>query len=302
MNHDPTERYHAGDEPDGVKGASFYSDFATQKPLATAPGYGITLAAFIVGFLLFTSTFVLANLLGLPQIVGLLLSEVVLLSGVAAFLFLAGYSLSDTFRLARVDNAAYPLAVQLGVALLFANFAATLLIGPSTRDIQLVSGGGTTGERIVLALTIALVVPLVEEALFRGLLQGTLERRLRPWSAIAMAALPFALLHGWPAMMFFLVWSLPLGWITWRSASIRPALVVHAINNLVGLIGLFSAGAVDPQSFERTTGHVVLALAVSPPAAVWVVYLCKRIGAVAGVASGGEGGEGGEGSTIDSAL
>ncbi|MDP2577072.1 MAG: hypothetical protein Q8W48_05130, partial [Candidatus Palauibacterales bacterium] len=113
---------------------------------------------------------------------------------------------------------------------------------------------------------------------------------------------PFALLHGWPAMMFFLVWSLPLGWITWRAASIRPALVVHAINNLVGLIGLFSAGAVDPQSIERTTGHVVLALAVIPPAAVWVVYLCRRIGAVAGVASGGEGGEGGEGSTIDSAL
>ena len=51
MNHDPTERYHAGDEPDGVEGASFYSGFATQKPLATAPGCGITLAAFSVGML-----------------------------------------------------------------------------------------------------------------------------------------------------------------------------------------------------------------------------------------------------------
>ncbi len=249
---------------------------------AAAPGCGATIAAFGVGALFLVAAAGIATVIRLPQSALLLLTQVGLIAGVAAFLYLAGYDLRAAFRLNQVDNAVYSRAVLLGVALLLANLAATLLLGPSIRDLQLVTAGPGLTERIILALTVVLIAPAIEESLFRGLLQGALEARARPWTAIALAAVPFALLHWWPALIFFFFWSLPVGWLTWRTASIGPGLVVHAINNVVGLAGLVSAGPIDPEALERTPGQVGVALMILPAAALWVLWLCLRIDKVLG--------------------
>jgi len=128
---------------------------------------------------------------------------------------------------------------------------------------------------------VILVAPVIEEALFRGLLQGALEGRLRPWLAIVFAAVPFALLHGLTPALFFFFWSLPVGWVTWRTGSIRPGIVVHALNNLVGLIGLLAAGPLETEPVEQGVGGLVIAIAVLVMAALWSVELCARIGRIA---------------------
>lgn len=254
---------------------------------AATPGCGATVAAFGVGALFLLAVAGVAAVIRLPQSALLLITQIGLIAGVAAFLYMTGYDLRAAFRLNPVDNAVYSRAVLLGVALLLANLAATLLLGPSIRDVQLVTAGPGLADRIVLALTVVLIAPAIEESLFRGLLQGALEARARPWTAIALAAAPFALLHWWPALIFFFFWSLPVGWLTWRTASIGPALVVHAINNVVGLAGLVSAGPIDPEALERTPGQVGVALLILPAAALWMVWLCLRIDRVLGRSASG---------------
>ncbi len=252
---------------------------APAEPLGRSLGCSGVLAAFGAGL----ATAVLVGgvgtfLVGESLALASLLVEVGFLAGVVAFLGATGRHLADDLRLGSVPASTYPQALKLGLALLLANLAATTLLGPPLRDIEFFGQVEGTAERVVLAVGVALAAPLVEESLFRGLLQGVLEARLRPWFAIAAAALPFALLHGPEPALFFFFWSLPVGWVTWRVGSVWPAVVVHAVNNLVGLIGLLVSGGVAPQEVDQGAGAVALTLAVLALAALWSLRLCRRIG------------------------
>jgi membrane protease YdiL (CAAX protease family) len=241
------------------------------------------LAAFVTGFAfaaLVGGVGALAS--GNSLAVMFLLGEAGLLVGAVLYLVASGRDARHALRVGPVPTAAYPPALALGVALLIANLSATVLLGPPVRDVEFVANAVSTYERVVLAIGVAVVAPIVEEALFRGLLQGVLEQRLRPFLAIAVAAMPFALLHGPQPALFFFFWSLPVGWVTWRTGSIRPGVVVHAINNIVGVIGLLAAGTVEVESVEPGAGELVTALAVLAVTALWVVWLCRRIDRAAG--------------------
>ena len=86
-------------------------------------------------------------------------------------------------------------------------------------------------------LTIALLAPLAEEVVFRGAVLRSLlgwdgGKAMRPWTAIAVSALLFAISHLNPAQMphAFLA-GLLLGWMYWRTGSILPGMAYHWANN-----------------------------------------------------------------------
>jgi len=247
-----------------------------------APRVGTVLAAFATGLAVAIVLGLAASLLFPTSLAAILfLAELGLLLGAILYLAASGQKIAETMRTGPVSSAVFPLAFQLGVALLLANVAASVLLGPPVRDIEFVAGTQSTLERILLTISVILVAPVIEEALFRGLLQGALEARLRPWLAIVVAAVPFALLHGLTPALFFFFWSLPVGWVTWRTGSIRPGIVVHALNNLVGLIGLLAAGPLETEPVEQGFRGMVIAVAVVVLAALWSVQLCARIGRIA---------------------
>ena len=221
-------------------------------------------------------------LVGESLAVLMLLVEVGLLAGVLLYLSATRRHIAEALRLRAVPPRIYAVAIQLGLALLLANLAATALLGPPVYDFELRTGSEGLWERVVFAVSVVLVAPVVEESVFRGLLQGALESRLRVWVAIVVAAVPFALLHGPTPAIFFLFWSLPVGWVVWRTRSIRPGVVVHAINNLVGAVGLLAAGDIDPGSLESDGEVGWLAALLLLLAAMWSVRLCQRVGALAG--------------------
>jgi membrane protease YdiL (CAAX protease family) len=228
-------------------------------------GLGVAALSAAVGWLVF----------GDSLAVLLLLVELGLLAGVGLYLAASGRRVSEALRLRRVPAGTYMLALKLGLALLLANAAATALLGPPVYDIEM--GTLFLWERIALAVAVVLVAPIAEESIFRGLLQGALESRLRPWLAIIVAAAPFALMHGPQPAGFFFLWSLPVGWFAWRTQSVRPVIVVHAINNLVGAVGLFAAGHIDPDSLETGAGVPWLAVLLLLVVVLWSVRLCQRV-------------------------
>lgn len=84
---------------------------------------------------------------------------------------------------------------------------------------------------------IGLLAPLAEEVVFRGGVLRALLGRMRPWTAIAVSALLFSLVHGNPAQMpYAFVAGLLLGWMFWRTGSILPGVVYHWINNSMAYI------------------------------------------------------------------
>lgn len=87
---------------------------------------------------------------------------------------------------------------------------------------------------LIMILLAGLLVPLVEELAFRGLLQGWLRERVGAKGAIALSSLIFALMHGIPALIpaLLLVGGL-LAWLYETSGSLWPSVAMHAAFNSI---------------------------------------------------------------------
>lgn len=85
---------------------------------------------------------------------------------------------------------------------------------------------------------VGLLAPVCEELVFRGaVLRALLRWTSRHWSAIAISALFFALVHANPAQMpHAFVIGLLLGWFYYRTDSVVPGVVYHWVNNSVAYV------------------------------------------------------------------
>jgi len=84
---------------------------------------------------------------------------------------------------------------------------------------------------------VAVVAPVVEELIFRGLILHGLRRNYNAFTAVVISALLFALFHlnPWQFPATFVL-GLLLGWIMIRTRSILLAIIGHSINNLLVLL------------------------------------------------------------------
>ncbi len=117
------------------------------------------------------------------------------------------------------------------------------------------------GERIVnggWAMLAALVVaPIVEEILFRGLLQRWLVKKWGPWIGILVASAVFGLVHRIPQQMVagFCMGAI-LGWTYWRTGSLLSAMLLHAINNALSVfLTLFESERTAAMSLRQSIGN-----------------------------------------------
>jgi len=104
--------------------------------------------------------------------------------------------------------------------------------------------GEVTGLYVFTAVIAPVILaPLIEEPFFRGLLQGSLAREIRPWPALIVTSLVFAFVHtiadGWSATLIvtMLVYALLAGYVVQRTKRLGPAVIGHAVfNGLAALI------------------------------------------------------------------
>lgn len=86
---------------------------------------------------------------------------------------------------------------------------------------------------------IAILAPLVEELLFRGLLQRALGHKMPAYAAIGVASFVFALIHLQPyAIPPLMVLGAAFGYIYHKTGSLRINILLHAVNNAVALLML----------------------------------------------------------------
>jgi tetratricopeptide (TPR) repeat protein len=83
--------------------------------------------------------------------------------------------------------------------------------------------------------SVALIIPIVEETLFRGLLFGALEKRLGLWTILVTAVFFGAIHMSLSAFIPLIVIGLLLGWVRWKSGSIWLSAILHIINNGLAL-------------------------------------------------------------------
>jgi membrane protease YdiL (CAAX protease family) len=94
-------------------------------------------------------------------------------------------------------------------------------------------------------LTLVVAAPILEEMIFRGIIQEGLMRRLKPIGAIVLTSLLFGFIHlnPWQFSTGFFM-GLFIGWIYYYTRDILLAIAVHFFNNLFVVLSMWSAGPI----------------------------------------------------------
>jgi membrane protease YdiL (CAAX protease family) len=139
------------------------------------------------------------------------------------------------------------ILIPLGVLNLVLNF----LIHPQNEHAileMLQDGTAPTHVWLASVLTAAIVAPLVEEFLFRGIVQGFLEKVFGPlsWTPILISSTFFAAVHingDSPAPIPLFFFALVLGYLYRQTHRLWPCIVLHMCLNATSLaIMWFFAG------------------------------------------------------------
>lgn len=121
------------------------------------------------------------------------------------------------------------------------------------------------GQTFMGGVCIVLVAPWVEELLFRGAIMPKLNQQGKaPWRGITLSALLFGLIHVNPAQVLFAaLMGLALGWATWCTRSLWPAIVGHVMNNALGVAEIVaSSNGGYTSEMERLPAHTLIPVAV----------------------------------------
>ena len=108
------------------------------------------------------------------------------------------------------------------------------------QTLTLLNNSATDGWYVVLALAVCLGAPIVEEVMYRGIAQETLDRLTgRRWGSIVLVSAVFAVMHmevARPdAIAGLFVLALGLGWVYERTGRLAASIAMHAAFNIGNL-------------------------------------------------------------------
>lgn len=109
--------------------------------------------------------------------------------------------------------------------------------------------GATTGQMVLVLIAVAILIPMIEEILFRGFLQSYLKKYMRPLLAVILSATLFSLVHfsrsqSWnnvEIVTALFVLGLFLGYLYERQRSLWAPIGLHIGFNTISLIYILFA-------------------------------------------------------------
>lgn len=150
-----------------------------------------------------------------------------------------------------------PVDLAIGTVIFFAGFTLAALVAftmetlfgifPSAAVLDMITDGegtttGITGWIVLLAVLVALVIPVMEEIVYRGLLWSALEKRgMREEAILVVTSLIFAAAHLEPARFPILfVLGLVLGYGRVNTGRIGSCITAHIYLNSTAMIALLA--------------------------------------------------------------
>lgn len=148
--------------------------------------------------------------------------------------------LSQEASLNRIDEKKIVPTIVLGItmSLFISCFLSVLPIPESLLETYAESSKGLfSGNIIMRALATVIVPPIAEEIIFRGMMISRLKKVMKPWMAIVISSLLFALVHGHPVWMAYtFVCGIIFAIVAEASKSVSTSILLHMSFNAVSLI------------------------------------------------------------------
>lgn len=210
------------------------------KNIETAhPNLKVIFGVIFLGFILaYIVTLISFNYF--PKI-QLLVGELFIIIPSGIYVLFKKYNLRNVFRLYSIDKKLVVVSALLGMSLVVINdeidrIVRTFMeIPPEFEELLMkLLKADSLLEWVILVLSAVVLASIIEEMLFRGMLQKAFESRIEFSYAIFFSASIFALLHPiW--FIQVLILGLILGYLAWRSNSIIPCIILHCFNNAIAL-------------------------------------------------------------------
>ena len=153
-------------------------------------------------------------------------------------------SISDSFRIKPIsfNTIINTIIFSLGIIILFDTLDRVInQIFPTPDyiiDLGKIMQPESTLGLIFLFLAVVVMAPIGEEIVFRGFLQKFLEEHWKDITrAVLVTSLFFAMIHFnpyWTIQIYLL--GVILGFLSWKTKSIIPSIVLHSLNNGISLI------------------------------------------------------------------
>lgn len=246
------------------------------SPFLPATATGLLVASVIFGYtvtLLFALAGIMSSSTDTGKTVGDIILKIGLLVGTICFAVPAYWftrrqnkSIKDTFRFHPVSSKTIILSCILALGLVVVTDTIDRWIAPMINSYldstigalspELMSDkilekmkeefkitGFMSGTLLILAAVFA--AGICEEMLIRGMFQGALENKINAAWAVVVSSLVFSFIHinPWGGVQIFVI-AIFLGVIAWRTGSIIPTIIIHAMNNF--LVILFNN--LDPET------------------------------------------------------
>lgn len=113
-------------------------------------------------------------------------------------------------------------------------------------------------------ITVAILAPLLEELLCRGIILRGLLKRTSTFMAIFWSSLIFAVIHlnPWQAIGAFILGIL-MGWVYYKTGSLKLTILMHFTNNFLALLLSWSFPGMDDDAGL---------IDILPPNTYWYVF------------------------------
>ncbi len=193
------------------------------------------------------------------------------------------YPIRSVFRFNPVPGSVVLLSIPIGLALTVLSDELDRLLGfiitvPQwVYDMMYPLKAESLSDWALILTGAVIIAAIAEEVLFRGFLQISLERKGDATRAVLLSALAWTLIHQNPywAVEIFIM-GVFMGFLAWRTNSIIPSVVVHALNNFIA-VWMLNVDLNEKMQWYEWKSHV------SPPvliiAVVVLIWGLRRISA-----------------------
>lgn len=124
----------------------------------------------------------------------------------------------------------------------------------------------------LMAIGVVIIAGIVEEGLFRGILQKSFESEKSPLKAVIISSTVFSIVHFSPQILQIFSLGALLGYIALRADSIYPSIVLHIVNNAIAVTFI----NIDTTGYTfYTLGNHVSPLIIVPALFIFVFTLRK---------------------------
>ena len=199
-----------------------------------------------------------------------LISGLLTIAVVLAFYLIRRKKLSEALWLRPVPAPVLLTGASLAPALYFVVVIVLSVLPEAWTESYGEASSGIATNSVLGVVSVAVVAPIVEEFIFRGLVMTRLSRVMSGWLAVLLSAAVFGLCHGelvWFCYAFVL--GAFFGFLDLRAGSILPSILGHMTFNAIGQIMTFV-----PETEEGT--EVVVAMGVLFAAAIVLPILNRK--------------------------